>query len=294
MENVLVFDLAFYYAILSAFIFSMADFAGRFGIHKTNAFVGTTMTRGVASVILFVAIILTGVKFPPLSVDYLWVMIAGICLPGLFSLLLLTSILKIGVSRAAPIKGSSPLFASFLAILFLGEEPTWYHLLGVVFVVFGVILISLSPTEGQWKRKDIIWPISAALISGIGSVTWRHAMSLFKEPIAATFIGTFSAFVLVVTFTSIFKRKSLIPGIKAAWKPFFLMGFFAAVGVLLYVSALQKGNVYRISSLVQTSPLITVFFSFIFLRKIENISWRVPIGAVITLTGVALVNSNFQ
>ena len=73
-----------------------------------------------------------------------------------------------------------------------------------------------------------------------------------------------------------------------------MMGFFAAVGVLLYVSALQQGNVYRISSLVQTSPLITVFFSFIFLRKIENISWRVPVGAVITLTGVALVNSNFQ
>ncbi len=119
-------------------------------------------------------------------------------------------------------------------------------------------------------------------------------MSFFKEPITATFVGTFSAFVLVVTFTSIFKRKSLIPGIKAAWKPFFLMGFFAAVGVLLYVSALQQGNVYRISSLVQTSPLITVFFSFIFLRKIENISWRVPVGAVITLTGVALVNSNFQ
>ena len=290
----MVLDLAFYYAILSAFIFSMADFAGRFGIHKTNVFVGTTMTRGVASVILFGAIILTGVEFPPLGVHYFWVMIAGICLPGLFSLLLLTSILKIGVSRAAPIKGSSPLFASFLAILFLGEEPTWYHLLGVVFVVSGVMLISLSPTEGQWKRRDIVWPISAAIVSGIGSVTWRYAMSTFKDPVVATFIGTFSAFVLVVTFTLIFKRKSMIPGIKAAWKPFFLMGLFAAVGVLLYVSALQNGNVYRISSLVQTSPLITVFFSFIFLRKIEKISWRVPVGAIITLTGVALVNSNFQ
>ena len=63
--------------------------AGRFGIHKTNAFVGTTMTRGVASVILFSVILITGVEFPPLGVHYLWVMIAGICLPGLFSLLLL-------------------------------------------------------------------------------------------------------------------------------------------------------------------------------------------------------------
>jgi len=290
----LVLDLAFYYAILSAFIFSMADFAGRFGVHKTNVFVGTTMTRGVASVILFVAIIVIGVEFPAFGPHYFWAMLAGICLPGLFSLLLLTSILKIGVSRAVPIKGCSPLFASFLAILFLGEEPTWYHLLGVIFVVSGVMLISFSPTKGVWKRRDIIWPISAAIVSGIGSVTWRYTMSIFKEPIAATFIGTFSAFVLVVTFTSIFKRESLVPGIKAAWKPFFLMGFFAAVGILLLVSALQKGNVYRISSLVQISPLITVFFSFIFLRKIENISLRVPIGAIITLAGVALVNYNSQ
>ena len=41
--------------------------------------------------------------------------------------------------------------------------------------------------------------------------------------------------------------------------------------------------------LVQISPLFTVLFSVIFLRRAEFITWRVPAGATLTVNGVILV-----
>jgi uncharacterized membrane protein len=43
-------------------------------------------------------------------------------------------------------------------------------------------------------------------------------------------------------------------------------------------------------SLIQTSPLITVVFALLFLRRVEFITWRVPVGALLTVGGAILVN----
>jgi drug/metabolite transporter (DMT)-like permease len=43
-------------------------------------------------------------------------------------------------------------------------------------------------------------------------------------------------------------------------------------------------------SLIQLSPLLTVLFALIFLRKAEGITWRVPAGAIATVLGAIMVN----
>ena len=43
-------------------------------------------------------------------------------------------------------------------------------------------------------------------------------------------------------------------------------------------------------SLIQISPLVTVVFAFVLLRKVEKITWRVPAGAVLTVFGAILVS----
>ena len=73
----------------------------------------------------------------------------------MFAIFFMIGISRLGVSRAAPIKGTSPLFGAFLAILFLGERPAWFHLAGIVLVVAGVALVSSGKTEGRWRRTDV-------------------------------------------------------------------------------------------------------------------------------------------
>ena len=67
---------------------------------------------------------------------------------------------------------------------------------------------------------------------------------------------------------------------KQAFWPYLLGGVAAGMGIFLFTSSLQLSEVFRVVPLVQISPLFTVLFSVIFLRRAEFITWRVPAGAV--------------
>jgi len=274
----------------AAFSFACADMGMRWGLQHTNPFVGATMSRFVGVLTLLALILLSGVRFPPYGEHYLWLAVGGVFNPGLFTICFMFGISKIGVARAAPIKGSSPLFAAFLAVIFLGERPEWYNLGGVLLVVLGIGLLSSGRTEGRWKRIDALWPIAAAVSSAVGAVFWRKGLPSFPDSLAGAFIGLATALVITFLYTFAFMRDRIPDGIRKAWKPFLLVGIIAAIGQFCFASALQRGEVYRMIPLIQTSPLLTVTFAVIFLRAIEYITWRVPAGALLTVSGAILVN----
>ena len=274
----------------AAFSFACADMGMRSGLQHTNPFVGATMSRFVGVLALLALIWLSGARFPPYGEHYLWLALAGVFNPGLFSICFMFGIAKIGVARAAPIKGSSPLFAAILAILFLGERPEWYHLGGVLLIVTGIALVSSGRTEGRWRRIDALWPIAAAVFSGLGAVLWRKALPSFPDVLAGAFVGTVAAFTLTVLYTVTFMRDRISDGVRKAWIPFLLVGMISAIGQFCFAGALQRGEVYRMVPLIQTSPLITVVFALLFLRSVELITWRVPAGALLTVGGAILVN----
>lgn len=286
----MVLDAALLFAMGAALSYACADMAMRSALQHTNPFVGSTIGRCVGVVALSALIWLLGIRFPPMGAHYLWLAVGGMFNPGLFGVCFMFGISRIGVARAAPIKGSSPIVAAFLAILFLGERPAWYHLGGVILVVMGIALISSGKTEGRWRRVDALWPIAAAVFAGLGAVIWRKALPAFPDALAATLVGSIAALVIVGIYTFIFLRDQIPEGVKMVWKPLFLLGLLAASGQFFFAAALQRGEVYRMMSLIQTSPLITVVFALVLLRRVELITWRVPAGALLTVSGAVLVN----
>jgi drug/metabolite transporter (DMT)-like permease len=287
---VLLVDSAFLFAIGTAFAFAFADFGMRYGLQHTNPFVGSMMWPFAAVMTLLAPILLLGVRFPPFGEHYLWVVVAGAFSPGLFTIFFMLGITKIGVGRAAPIKGSAPLFAAFLAIIFLGERPEWYQLGGVVLVVSGIVLVSSGRTEGRWRRIDALWPVAAAVCGASGAVLWRKGLPAFPEPLAAAFVGLVAAFIITFLYAFTFMRNQIPDGIRKAWKPFLLVGIIAAIGQFCLANALQRGEVFRMVPVIQTSPLITVALALLLLRRVEFITWRVPTGALLTVSGAILVN----
>jgi len=286
----LTFDAAFLFALATSFAWAFADMGMRYGLQHTNPFVGSMMWPFAALVTLLVVIVLLGVQFPPLGEQYLWLAAAGAFGPGLFTIFYMIGIKKIGIARAAPIKGCSPLFAAALAIAFLGERPEWYQLSGVVLVVSGIVLVSSGRTEGRWRRIDALWPLVAAVCGGAGAVFWRKGLPAFPEPLAGAFVGLLAAFIVTFSYAFTFTRSEIPNGIRKAWKPFLLVGLIAATGQYCLANALQKGEVFRMVPVIQTSPLITVALALILLRRVEFITWRVPAGAVLTVGGAILVN----
>ena len=154
----------------------------------------------------------------------------------------------------------------------------------------GIALLSSGRTEGRWRRIHALWPIAAAGFAGLGAVLWRKALPSFPDALAGAFVGLAVAFILVVLYTFIFLRDQIPEGVKNAWKPFVLVGIIGSVGQFFFASALQRGEVYRMLSLIQTSPFITVLLALLFLRRVEYITWRVPAGALLTVAGAILVN----
>ncbi|MCL4425360.1 MAG: DMT family transporter [Firmicutes bacterium] len=82
----------------------------------------------------------------------------GFSLPVLFGILyigLFASVLAflwwyegtraIGAGRASTFANLLPFYAALLAMVFLGERPAWFHLVGGSILVAGVLLASLSP-----------------------------------------------------------------------------------------------------------------------------------------------------
>ena len=277
-------------ALAAAFSYACADMAARAGLQRTNAFVGSTIALASSLFFLSLVILIQRTPFPAPGTHYLWVVAGGACNPGMFFIFFLIGISKIGVSRAAPIKGTSPLLGALLAILILSERPSWVHLVGVLFVVCGIAVITSGGTGERFQRRDILWPIAAAVASSFAAVFWRAGLPAFPDPIAASTVGVLTALVVVAAYTAFAAWGEISEGVRRAWKPFLLCGLVAACGYFFYAKALQLGEVYRMLPLIQTSPLITVVFSIIWIRKTEDITWRVPVGAVLSVGGAILVN----
>ncbi|OGL60079.1 MAG: hypothetical protein A3J27_00445 [Candidatus Tectomicrobia bacterium RIFCSPLOWO2_12_FULL_69_37] len=286
----MILDAALLFAFGAALSYAVADMAARYGVQHTSPFIAVTFSRVVSLTVLLLIALASGAKFPPPGWHYLWVAAGGMCTPGLFTLLFMFGISKIGVSRAAPIKGCSPVFAAALAILFLGERPRWYGLAGVLLVVAGIVLLSSGKTHGRWRRIDALWPVAAAAVSGLGAVFWRMGLPMFPDAAAGAAIGMLASLLLVGGYTLIFMRGGILEEMRKAWKPLLTMGLAASLGAYFYAGALQRGEVYRVTSLIQTSPLLTVLFAMLLLRQVEHITWRIPAGAVVTVAGAILVN----
>ncbi len=72
------------------------------------------------------------------------------------NLMYLTSLKLIGVSKAYPIAMTYPLLTYILEIIFLDGEFKWFKILGIVFVIIGVVFISLSKVNGTNKIAETI------------------------------------------------------------------------------------------------------------------------------------------
>ena len=289
----MLIDVALLFALGTSLAYAFADVTARFGLQRADPAVGAMMALASSVTMFTVVIPAAGAEFPPFGVHYLWMAAGGACNPGLFFILFFVGISKLGVSRAAPIKGSSAIFAALLAMAFLGEEPTWYNLAGILLVVGGIAVISSGATAGRWQRVDILWPLGAAVAGSVAALCWRVGIQAFPDTVAGTAVAIVSALVVVSAYVLVTRRDMIRDNVRTTWKFFIVAGAIEGFGKFLYASALQLGEIYRMLPLIQTSPLFVVLLSLVVLRRAERITWRVPAGAVLTVGGAILVNVRF-
>ncbi len=264
----------------------------RFGLRRSNIFAAMLVSYLVSVTCMWTYLVATtSLEFlrSPAMIYYL---ISG-CMQPLFArALFYEGITRIGVARAGPLRGSEPLFAGAIGILFLHERPGWPVFFGTILIVASLWLISgRQESDKRWRWIYALLPISAALISAISQSLRKQALAIIPDPIVAVAVVTTVSFVLLLGFVFTTGRGDQLRMKQEGFVFFLCAALVASAAQVANFIALGRGELSVIIPLLNTTPLFTVLFSAIFLRGVETINARIVLGAVTMVAGVVLITS---
>jgi len=220
----------------------------------------------------------------------IYFVLSGLIQPALVRMIHYTGIVRLGVSRAGPLRGVTPLIALVFAIIFLNEQPSLLVYVAVVLTVAGVGLISYRREgEKEWKTFDLSFPLGAALLGAISQIIRKTGLLILPNPfLAAAITTTTSLFLFPFVLLATGKTRSI--QFNRACMPFYgSAALIATVSQLFTFTALSKGDISVVVTIVNTHPLFTLVFSAIFLRDTERVTPMVVIGVLMLVTGIALI-----
>lgn len=213
-------------------------------------------------------------------------------------------------SLVGPISSTMPLLVIFMSLLILGEWPTFWGRIGIVFIAFGSYVLNLqapkvglpgwiarfTPTSQQARVQYYLNPwlhlfsnrgVQIALgIAYLGAiaVNFDKLATLASNP----FLFTGLTFAVVSAATALPKRSRGVWAIGLpAMRMVLLVGVLQGLAVSLMNAGYYYGIVPYVGSLKRTSIFWTVIFAGTFLG--ESHMWGRLGGALILYFGVALL-----
>ena len=279
-----------YISLLAAFCFSVSHVMNRRGLVTSNAMTGSLISIGMSAIATWVMVPF----FIPLSsflAPAIWYfVVGGIFSPGLGRMLNFKGIERVGLARSVPISNSSPMFASVLAVLIMGETWTLQNFFGTFLVVLGVVILSKKETgQAQWRKIDLIYPVMASFSFAISSNLRKLGLLAEDIPLMAAAVTVTTGLLFVVTVISVQGGRQAISLSRQSLGWFFASGLSNTAAMLSVFYALSSGKVVIVEPLISVNPAISIFLSAIFLRDLEAITLRVMMGAGCTVLGSILV-----
>jgi drug/metabolite transporter (DMT)-like permease len=282
--------MAEYFSLQASLCFSIAHILIRRGLVGSNAltgsFISLTMTAGLLWLLIPFFVPLSALWNPAVALFAA----AGIFAPGIGRTLNYVGIERVGIARSVPIVNSSPIFASVLAVIFLGEVWLPQNIAGTCLVILGVVTLSLSkPQTGVSRKIDIMFPIAGAIAFAISTTLRKSGLGVIDIPLLGAGVTAAAAavFSLVLIQSRGGTRAFMLSRKSAAW--LIPAGVFNTAATLSVFYALRHGPVVVVEPLVSSNPLLTLLLTSIFLRDLEALSLRVIIGALLTVAGTILV-----
>jgi DME family drug/metabolite transporter len=227
----------------------------------------------------------------------LFFVFAGLLAPGIARLFYYKGMETAGISANATIYATYPLYTSIVAVLLLGEALTTENWVGLVCIIVGVISIGRIVNKGGTSsknptKKGLIIPVAGSLAFAFSYIVRKEALNIYNQPLLGVSVGyTTSLLVYLLAMalsknagTSGFSRNDL----KMFWKP----GVGMAMAWLLSFFALSQEMVSIVAPVLQTELLFILFFTYIFLRKIEKLSPKLVVSSLLIVAGVILISIN--
>jgi drug/metabolite transporter (DMT)-like permease len=213
----------------------------------------------------------------------------GLFFPAAGTLLGFEANRRMGPGVAGALSGTTPLFATAGAILFLGEHITAAIVAGTLIVVAGGALLSTGGVASlrTWPVIALVFPLGAACVRAVGQTFTKTGFSLWNNPFAAVLIA-YTASALIITAIG-FARGRRAADVPRGMVPWFMAAGLCNGGAMLSMyQGLSTGSVALVSTVAATFPLFALAFGALLLRH-ERITPRILCGVGLSVGGVALL-----
>lgn len=276
-------------ALLSAACFGSALIVNHLGLRHATSYVGARISLSTTFVLWW--------ALSPVLLDVsLWhagaalvFAIVGLFYPGAVTVLSNESNRLLGPTLTGTISSSTPLFATALAVLVLGEQLTFTIVTGGLTIVAALVLMSWRrPTHTRlgWR---LLLPLSTAALRGLAQILSKLGLALWPSPFAAALIGYTVSGVGIWLITLVRGRSKPAEHFERAALPWFMAaGVLNGCALLFLYHALHVGRVSVVAPLVALYPLFTMLFSAVFLKS-EVLSRRLVLGAALAVAGVIIL-----
>jgi drug/metabolite transporter (DMT)-like permease len=224
-------------------------------------------------------------------------LLAGVFGTALGRLATFTGVDRVGASVNSAGISARPLFATMLAVLFLGEAAALSTAVGVVVLVVGLAALALAKGGdiSGWEPYELLFPIAAAGCFAIGNVLRRYGLtSSDVTSLEAVAMNELAALVVLFGYAVARGRLGeLRASPRETWGYFAGSGIITAVALLSLFAAFRhpEGTVAVVDPLAATAPLFTTVFAYFLLGDLERVTRGVVLGAALVVLGVALVTS---
>lgn len=207
-----------------------------------------------------------------------------------------TSISRIGSSRTEPIKATQPIHATVGAVLLFGERVTVPHFVGIALVVLGVAVVSWEMSRsdeavGIESLRALLPGFAAAVFFGVEPILAKIGLGESNALISGMMLRIVVATAAFATYLWFQSSLPSLTQLRRANSRWYLAAGVANTSFLLsYYAALQVAPVSLVVPIVQTSPLVVMVLSLLFLpTRLERVTWRLGGGASIVVVGAVLV-----
>ena len=277
-------------AILSSIGWAADSILVRRGSQSSNIFGAAFLSYFVTTLCLWFYITLFSSLHLLWSSATIYFVLSGLLQPLLARILYYVGIQRLGVSRAGPLRGTGPLFAVIVAVIFLNERPNYFVYGGTILTVAGAWLILMRMREeGEWKLFDAVFPLGAALIAAVSQSLRRTGLLMLGNPFIGATITNSTSLIIYLISLLVLGKIHLIRLHRASLPYFGSAAFISAGSQILVFVALSRGEVSVMVPLFNTTPFFSVLFTTIFLRDLERVTSRVVIGAVIMVGCVIFI-----
>ncbi len=244
---------------------------------------------------LLISVLYGRSAFSGLTLEVLAVFVfAGVIGTALGRITIFVGVDKVGASLNSTILSTRPLFATLIALAFLGEPLGPVTGVGIVILVAGLAVLTASKGGdlAGWQPRDLLWPIAAAATFAVANVSRRYGM--LETPISAleaVAINETAGLIALLAYVAAVGGRDVLERPRASYTYFAGSGLLTTVAMLSLMAALglEEGRIAIVDPLVATAPLFTLLFAAVLLRDLERVTKGVIVGATLVVVGAVLI-----